>query len=399
MPTRPADQTGRPRLRVLTLVDGIGTHGGGESLARNVTERLDPTRFEPTYCVTRWEPRAEYQGAVDELKGAGVEFMGIERAARIDPRPFRPVMQRLRDGRVDILHSHKFGSNVWAAVLARLARPPVFVAHEHTWSYSGDRTRAFLDRRLIASTADAFIAVSRDDQRKMIEIEGIPRERTRFIPNGVEIETVANGARAEVRAELGIDKAQPVVGTVAALRPQKALHLLIEAVVILRREFPELLLVIAGGEDPRDPAEAARLRELVSRIGAEGFVRFLGIRDDIPRVLSAFDVAVFSSDYEGSPLSVLECMDAALPVVATSVGGVPDIVVDGATGLLVKPGDAQALSDGVRKLLADPALARRMGEAGRDRLRSEFTLAATVGRIEALYEELYDASVAGGGRD
>jgi glycosyltransferase involved in cell wall biosynthesis len=378
-------------LKVLTLVDGIGIYGGGESLAREITQRLDPARYESTYCVTRWEPLPKHKPALDELRAAGVEFMGLDRAARIDPRPWRPVLRRLRAGDVDILHSHKFGSNVWAAALSRVARPPVFIAHEHTWSYSGNRPRVFLDRRLIASTADAFVAVSRDDQRKMVEIEGIPREKTRFIPNGIQLEPAPAGARAEIRAELGIDPNTPVVGTVATLRPQKALHVMIEAALLLRREFPGLMLLIVGGGTARDTEETRRLADLVSSRRADEFIRFLGLRDDIPRVLTAFDVAAISSDYEGSPLSIMEYMEAGLPVVATEVGGVPELVVDGETGLLVPPRDEQALAGGISRLLADPELARRMGDAGRVRRRTEFELSATVRRIEELYEEVYAA--------
>ncbi len=391
-------QIGNARLKVLTLVDGIGTHGGGESLAREITQRLDPDRFEPTYCVTRWEPEPEHQRGLDELAAAGVEFIGIERAARLDLRPWRPVVRRLCNGGVDILHSHKFGSNVWAAMLARLVRPPVFIAHEHTWSYSGDRVRSILDRRLIASTADAFVAVSREDQRKMMDIEKIPPEKTRFIPNGIEIEPAPESARAEVRAELGIDPAQPVIGTVAALRPQKALDVLIDAAIRVREEVPGLVLLIVGGEDPSIPQETARLHELVSQHRAGGLVRFLGLRDDIPRVLAAFDIGVLSSADEGSPLSIMDDMDAALPVVATRVGGVPDIVADGETGILVEPGNSRALSAGIERVLADPEMARQMGEAGRRRRRNQFTLAATVKRIETFYEELYSANIEGGRR-
>jgi glycosyltransferase involved in cell wall biosynthesis len=380
------------KLRVLTLVDGIGHHGGGETLAREITTRLDKSRFEAIFCVTRWQPSPEFSGALAELDGAGVRFVGLERGGRLDLRPWGRVLRMLRGG-VDILHSHKFGSNVWAAGLTLLARPPVFVAHEHTWSYSGDRPRILLDRRLIAPRADAFVAVSRDDQRKMVEIERIPPEKTRFIPNGIDLEPPPEDAGKRVRRELGLDPGQPVIGTVATLRAQKALDVLIEAALMLREEFPDLAVLIAGGADPTAAEEAARLKALAERLGAGETVRFLGPRDDIPSLLAALDVAVISSDYEGSPLSVMEYMEAALPVVATRVGGVPDIVVDGETGFLVPPRDPAAITAALTRLLAEPELARRMGEAGRRRRRAEFDLSATVRRVEQLYEELYRANM------
>jgi glycosyltransferase involved in cell wall biosynthesis len=296
-------------------------------------------------------------------------------------------------GGVDILHSHKFGSNVWAAGLTTLARPPVFVAHEHTWSYSGDRLRILLDRRLIAPRADALVAVSRDDQRKMVEIERIPPEKTRFIPNGIDLEPPPKDAGKRIRRELGLGVDQPVIGTVATLRAQKALDVLIEAALILREEFTDLAVLVAGGADPQAAEEAARLEALVARLGVGETVRFLGPRDDVPSLLAALNVAVISSDYEGSPLSAMEYMEAELPVVATRVGGIPDIVVDGETGLLVPPRDPVAIATAVTRLLAEPELARRMGEAGRRRRRAEFDLSATVRRVEQLYEELYRANM------
>jgi glycosyltransferase involved in cell wall biosynthesis len=378
--------TTKSKLRVLTVVDGIGKYGGGESLARAITAGLDKSRFEATFCVTRWEASPEFSGALAELDAAGVRFVGLERGGRLDLRPWGAVLRMLRGG-VDILHSHKFGSNVWAAGLTTLARPPVFVAHEHTWSYSGNRLRVMLDRRLIAARADAFIAVSRDDQRKMVEIEGIRPEKTRFIPNGVDLEPPPPDARKRIRRELGLGVDQPVIGTVAILRSQKALDVLIEAARLLREELPDLAVLIAGGHDPNEADEAVRLEALSAQSG--GPVRFLGLRDDVPSLLAALDVAVISSDYEGSPLSAMEYMEAALPVVATRVGGVPDIVVDGETGILVPPRDPAAIAAGVARLLSEPDLARRMGEAGQRRRRTEFALSATVRRVEQLYEELY----------
>jgi glycosyltransferase involved in cell wall biosynthesis len=376
----------RSKLRVLTVVDGIGKYGGGESLARAITTRLDKSRFEATFCVTRWEPSPEFSGVLAELDEAGVRFVGLERRRRLDLRPWGTVLRMLRGG-VDILHSHKFGSNVWAAGLTTLARPPVFVAHEHTWSYRGNRLRVLLDRRLIAARADAFIAVSRDDQRKMVEIEGIRPEKTRFIPNGVDLEPPPPDARKRIRRELGLGVDQPVIGTVAILRSQKALDVLIEAARMLRAEFPDLAVLIAGGHDRNEAEEAMRLEALAAQSGET--VRFLGLRDDVPSLLAALDVAVISSDYEGSPLSAMEYMEAALPVVATRVGGVPDIVVDGETGILVPPRDPAAIAAEVTRLLREPDLARRMGEAGRRRRRTEFDLSATVRRVEQLYEQLY----------
>ena len=375
---------------MLTLVDGIGTYGGGERLARQLATHLDPDRFESTLCVSRWEPASEHEPALKEISEASVEFLGLERTSRVQLKPWRQLIAYMREHQIDVLHSHKIGSNLWAALIAPRVPVPVFVAHEHTWSFEGKPYRKFLDRNLIARRADAFVAVSRDDQEKMIELERIPRAKTRFIPNGIP-PVAPPDPDHDVRAELGIAPDHPVVGTVATLRPQKALDVLLRAAARIRESIPDLRVLIVGGADEADDGEEQRLHGLRAELGLEETVRFLGPRSDIADLVAAFDVAAISSDFEGSPLSLLEYMDAAKPVVSTRVGGVPDMVVDGETGLLVAPRDPTALAAAVLDVLRDPQMATRMGAAGRKRRREVFSIEASARQVGELYEELYAA--------
>jgi glycosyltransferase involved in cell wall biosynthesis len=340
---------GKRRLRVLTLVDGVGTFGGGERVAQQVTMHLDPEKFEATFCASRWEPHHHpvHDAALEELREADVKFLGLNRSSRVQLGPWRTLMAYMREWEVDILHTHMIGSNIWGALISTRVKVPVFVAHEHTWSFEGKPYRRFLDRNLIARRADAFVAVSKQDLRRMVEIEHIPETKTRFIPNGIPDPPVPDPHR-DVRAELGIEPGQPVIGVVAVLRAQKALDVLLRAAVVIREEVPEAkVLIVGGAENPEDPqAEdpfVRGLRDLCAELDLDSTVSFLGARADVPDLLRAFDVAVLSSDFEGSPLSVLEYMEAAKPVVATRVGGVPDLVEDGVTGFLVGPQDPPAL--------------------------------------------------------
>jgi glycosyltransferase involved in cell wall biosynthesis len=389
------------RIRVLTLSDAIGTYGGGERVARQLTTHLDPERFEAAFCVSRWEEPHDpvHDPALDELRNSGVEFLGLERGSRFDLGPWRRLVSFLREREVDVLHSHMFGSNVWGALVASRAGVPVFVAHEHTWSYEGQPVRKFLDRHLIARRSDAFVAVSRQDQRRMVEIEHVPEPKTRFIPNGIPPPPPPDPDN-DIRAELGIGPEQPVAGIVAVMRPQKAYDVLLRAAASMREAVPGLkvLVVGAGKAEKSDVGLDYELgvHRLASELGLEGTVEFLGLRNDVPDVLAALDVAVLSSDYEGSPLSVLEYMEAGKPVVSTRVGGVPDLVEDGVTGILVEPQDPEALASAVVSLLRDPERTKAMGEAGRERRRSEFSIEATVRKVEDLYEELIAAKGRGG---
>lgn len=376
-------------IRVLTLTDRFGPIGGAENLAAQIPLRLDRERFEPILCATRWPsagaPDPSVEQAAAELREAGVALIGLGRRARVEPRAWARLRRELRSRRVDVLHSHQFASNVWGTVLGRLARTPVVVAHEHTWSYEGQAARKALDRHLVGRFADAFVAVSREDRRQMIEIEGVRPEVVRYIPNGAPAAPRPSGH--DVRAELGIPADAPVVGTVGNLRPQKAFDVLVAAADRLRAEHPGLRVLIAGGDgEAREPVLAE-----IARRGLEEVVLLLGHRADVPDLLQALDVAVLSSDYEGMPLSLLEYMDAGLPVVSTAVGGVPDVIVEGETGLLVPRRDDAALAAALGALLRDPERRRAMGEAGRARRRTEFDLDTMVRRVEALYEELLAA--------
>ena len=372
------------RLRVLTLVDHLGAAGGGERLAMEISRRLDQERFEPIHCASRWHPSTSgpaQLAAADELRAAGVRVIGLGRGSTAAVWSWTPLVRLLRRERVDVLHAHKFGSNVWGVLLGTLARVPAIVAHEHTWSYEGQPLRRFLDRELIARLSGAFVAVSQEDRRRMIEIEGVDPADAVFVPNGIDDLPEGDGAR--VRAELGIEPDAPVIGAVAVLRPQKALGSLVQAAAELRRDHPRLRVLIAGEGPEREPLEA-----LVAELGLGEAVTLLGQRGDVPDVLAALDVAVVSSDFEGTPLAVLEYMDAGLPVVATRVGGIPDLIVDGRHGLLVEPGDAGALGAAVGELLRDPERARELGRRGRERRRAEFSIDHTVRTLERMYLDL-----------
>lgn len=374
----------RGKLRVVTLVDGIGLAGGAERLAREVVLRLDPDRFERTLCVSRWSDEraraASEAGVLAGLEDAGVAFLGLRRRGTWDLVSWRPLLRLLRDG-TDVLHGHKVGSNVWASVLGTLARTPAIVAHEHTWSFQGQPLRKLLDRRLIATRADAFLAVSELDRRRMIEIERIDPAKLIFVPNGIP-EPPAPGS-TDIRNELGVDAATPIVGTVCALRPQKALEVLIDAAATLAGSIDGIRVLIVG-EGPERPA----LERRIAALGLAGTVTLLGHRDDVRDLIGDFNVAVCSSDFEGTPLSVLEYMQAGLPIVATDVGGIPDVIAGGRQGLLVEPRDPAALAASVARLLDKPELAAALGSGARERQLAEFDIGATVRAVERIYEGL-----------
>ena len=389
--TVPRNRLRRRRVHVVTLIDTLGIHGGAEAIALGIAERLDPERFQSTLCVSRGPLDGDLGAAgiegIAEIEARGVRLFGLGRRGTADVWAWERLLRRLRRDQVDVLHAHKFGSNVWGTIVGRLARVPVVLAHEHSWEYKGRPLRRLLDRHLIARYADRLIAVSREDQRRMVEVEGIARERTLFVPNGIPASSGPTGH--DLRAELGIAPDAPVIGSVGSLYPVKAFDVLIRATASLRKEHGSLHTVIAGGGTELEP-----LTRLARELGVDRCVHLLGARGDVPDILAAVDVAVCCSRSEGSPLSVMEYMQAGRAVVATAVGGVPDLIEPGAQGLLVPPEDPDALAAALAVLLGDPDLAHTMGDRARERQRMEFDIDVLVARLENLYLELLGARAA-----
>jgi glycosyltransferase involved in cell wall biosynthesis len=376
----------RPSIRVVVMIDTLIEPGGGERLAVENAVLLNSDRFERSLCITRWDDRLERlepaSSLLARLSEKDVRVIKLRRSSKSDVAPWWPLLRLLRHERVDVLHTHMFGSNVWGAVLGRLAHVPAIVAHEHIWAYDSRGLRPFLDREVIARFSNAFVTVSDESRRLMMEHERIHDRDIVVIPNGIASLPAGDGAR--VRAELGIARDAPVVGSVGNLRAQKAYEVLIEAAVRLRRSSGPDLRVLIAGEGPERPA----LEQLLDASGLAGTVLLLGMRSDVPDILAALDIAVCCSDYEGSPLAVMEYMDAGLPVVATRVSGLPDVVVDGETGLLVAPRDPEALAAAIARLLGDADARKTFGARGRELRRELWNLDTWIRRIEELYERL-----------
>jgi glycosyltransferase involved in cell wall biosynthesis len=379
----------------LALDAGSG-YGGAEKLAYEFARRLEPERFK-SYLVTIRAafPDREQATARDrrELAARGVEFveLGERFPFLVTPGAWRRLYSVLRTEPIDVLHAHMPRASVPGAVLARLAHVPVVVSHEHGSTLEGKRVRPFLDRNVVARFSTVVLAVSEWDRRQLIERERMPPDRVRVMPNGIP---VPPSPGRDVRGELlaGAPEGTPLIGSVGRLYDQKGYDYLVRAAALLKSRGRAFRCAIVGiGPQER------RLRELMAELGVEDEVVLIGRRDDVPDVVRALDVAILSSRWEGSPLVLMEYMALAAPIVATAVGGVPDLIEDGVHGLLVPPHSPDALADGIGRLLDDRSLAARMGEAARERQRAEFDLDVVVRRLEGLYAELYAATPAGRG--
>jgi glycosyltransferase involved in cell wall biosynthesis len=379
--TARARTSSRPRVLNLALEAGSG-YGGAEKLAYEFALRLDSARFSSSLCTIRAASRAESDAQdARELARSGVRVLALNQPGPmlLTPRAWRRLYAFLVRESIDIVHAHMPRASVPGALLARVARVPVVISHEHGSALEGKRLRALLDREVVARLSTVMIAVSEWDRQNLIAHEKISPDLIRVLPNGV----ASIDASPPDSPPLAAGAGEHLIGAVGRLYPEKGHADLIVAVDLLRAKGYTVRCVILG-----DGPQEAELRALIARLGLGKQVELLGWRDDVDQIIRRLDVAVLCSVREGSPLAMLEYMAAGAPIVATSVGGVPELIGDGVHGVLVAPGDPGSLCSGIAKLLDDRELAARLGAAARARQAAQFDLGNLVRRVEALYDEL-----------
>ena len=354
--------------------------GGAERLTVELASRLPARGYRVTVCTTRVASTAngfERQQA-QRLAAAGVDLVALGRRNRLDSLKMRRLPHLLRASRVDVLHTHLYGSNLWGAILGRIAGVPVILAHEHGWSYEATMRR-WVDGQVIARLTSAFAVGSASNRTHMIVLEGVPPQKSVLIPNAFFPRA---GHGGDLRRELGVDEDVLLVGTVAKLRPEKALDVLLTAFARVRAEIPAARLVIAG-----DGAVREELERLARELGIRAATSFLGTREDVDTVARGLDVSVVCSDFEATSLFALEAMAYRSALVCTDVGGLRELLTDRVNALLVPPRDPGALSRAILTLARDRGLRARLIGAAAVRA-GDFSAETLVERYDALYRSL-----------
>ncbi len=312
----------------------------------------------------------------------GVEVLSLNKRLGHDLPTFVKLVRLLQRIRPHIVHSRNWAT-FDAVLAARLAGVPVVIHGEHGREFTdpeGRNSRRNRARRLFAPLVSRFVTVSNHLRRWLVEEVRIPAQKVITIHNGVDTTRFAPTDRAAARAALGLASGQPVIGTVGRLDPVKDHATLIRAFSRVRSTCGDVTLLIAGDGPCKEDLQA-----LVATLGLNEHVRFLGERHDIPGVLAAMDVFVLPSIAEGISNTILEAMAAGLPVVATRVGGNPELVEDGVNGILVPQGDSEALATAVATYLRDPHLLEVHGKSSRLRAVEAFGLE----RMRGAYANLY----------
>jgi len=296
------------------------------------------------------------------------------------------VAQIFRDKRIDIVHCNSLRSLLMVAPAARMVRIPLI------WHLRLN-LEVSLWNRVARRLANRIIVVS-DSLRRDFPAGAGSADKFVVVPNGIDAAAFAPRlVRLQVRDEIGINPEWSVVGMAGSITERKGQLLLLQAAAKVVKEFPRVKFVLIGRtNDAHDEEYAAKLRGFIADMGLTENVRFMGWRSEMPQVLSALDLFVLPSSNEGLPRSILEAMAAAVPVVATNVGGNADLVVPGRTGLLVPPRDPGALAAAIEKLLRAPDTAREMGRAGRLMVEQHFSLRAAALGVERVFDQLLPAA-------
>lgn len=359
--------------------------GGLEALLVDTVNQMPAERFRHAIvCITRYTDFAK------RIERPGVELYALDKQPGLGLGThwtFWKLMRRLRPAIVHTynLAAYEYG---WTAAMAGV---PVRIHAEHgrdARDPQGTNPKHRLLRRMLAPWIDMFVPVSLDLQGWLQHTIGVARERIALINNGVDTLRFAPGPVAtDVREALGIRSGEWVIGSVGRIQDVKDQATLLRAFAQLLALAPEaapLLRLVIVGEGPLLPA----LRTLAQELGIAPQVSLPGARHDIDQVMRCFSVFALSSIAEGTPVTLLEAMSTGLPVVATRVGGIPDLVHEGRDGQLVAPRDPAALAQALLAYVRDPQLLARHASAGRAHIEAAYSTRAMVANYAALYDRV-----------
>jgi len=367
---------GERRIRVVEVL-ATGSNGGAQEHLFGLVTRMDQARFDVS--IVSLSPGT----AVRKLQRAGFDVLVIDEPD--DAIAVGALAAHLAGIQPEVIHNHMYraelvGTRAAIALGEVGLRRPYVVSTVHSSRIRSDEDRKML--RELTPRMDQLIAVSKMIEQKLVD-EGRTATPVRLIYNGVDLSRYDHQEPCcTLHEEYGMEPGSQIVGVVARLEPEKGHPTLLDAWPQVLRAVPDAYLLIVG-EGSRREALEARARHL--RIAHR--VVFTGRRDDVPAVTAALDVAVLPSYREAQGLSILEAMALSRPVVASDVGGIPEMITDGVSGLLVPPHDAGALAAAITRLLQDHSLADMIGRAGHDTVHDRFCIQLMVDAIEAIYDE------------
>ena len=380
---RSADARER-RIRVLLLL--TSTAGGAGLQNYLLAKHLSRDAFDLTVA---YGPGYPLDDSFPRL-GISIEVLPMSRkvAPHVNARGYLAIRRLLRRERFDVVCTSCSIAGMMGRIAAARAHVPAIMHVIHVYASQPHQHPAkvrlyrWIERWLDAVTG-RYVSVSNAAKQYGVDTGIMPAEKVDVIFNAVEPADQNRRPRAEVRRELGIPADAPVIGTVGRCERQKGMRYFLEAATGVRKRYPDARFLVVGDGPLQDELEA-----YARDLGIDDATMFLGWRDDVPDLLGAMDVLGLASLWETFGLVLAEAMEARLPVVATRVDGIPEVVEDGLTGILVPPTDVPAMVDAFIRVLGDADLAEKMGKAGAERLAEVFSVQDMVRSYEAVFREL-----------
>ncbi|MDP6468771.1 MAG: glycosyltransferase [Pirellulaceae bacterium] len=367
----------RGPLRVMFVITSMPV-GGAETLLVNLIRGLDSARFSAEVCCLK------ARGPLGELLADEVPVHSHLLSSKLDVRVLSRLRTLIRERRIDAVITVGAGDKMfWGRLAAWLEGVPVILSALHSTGWPDTIGRL---NRLLTPITDAFVGVAAQHGDYLTNVERFPARLVRVIPNGIDVNRFCNrpGWRRVSREALGLGSEAPVVGIVAALRAEKNHTLFLQAAARLREEMSNAQFLIVG-----DGPERGEIERTVAQANLSECVHLLGARADIPELLAALDIFALTSHIEANPVSILEAMAMGLPVVATDVGSVSEIVLPGVTGFLASPGSAEELAGYWAELLGNRPLAQQIGSFGRELVSEKWSLDAMIAGYQDLIGEIY----------
>lgn len=364
--------------------------GGTEGQVANIARHIDRTRFDLQFaCLRKWGFHLE------EIERKNIQVTEYPVRSFFSPRSFVQQLRfarHLRAQRPDVVHSYNFYSNLFAVPAARLAGVPLVVASIRDQGVYLTPAQK-LAQKMACRSAD-LVLVNAQSIRDWLLDEGYPAEKIRIIRNGIDLSRyqASPGGGASLREELGLPQDAPLVLMLSRLNPQKGVDDFIKAAAMVSLQRPDVRFLLIGekltymdGAFGPDAQYHNYLHRMCVDLGVDERIVFTGHRSDVPALLAEGAVSVLPTHSEGLSNTLLESMAAGLPVIATRVGGNPELVEHGVNGLLVPPQAPATLAQAILRILGDSALAERFSKAARAKANQHFSMEKMIGDTEALY--------------
>jgi sugar transferase (PEP-CTERM/EpsH1 system associated) len=355
--------------------------GGLENVVVNLVNMLSRNRFKPYICC--FEPGGILKHRVED----DVEIIELKKIHRHEFSLCFRLRALFRAKDIHIVHTHNWGTCCDGIIGAKLARIPIVIHQEHGTFVDtvGAKKRRIIGERIVLRYVDQVITPSEDLKKKMVKILKLPDESIKVILNGVDMKKFSPSLekRKKKRKELNISDDEMVVGTVGRLEPVKNQKMLLEVIPDIVMRFPNVKVLLVG-----DGVLKKELIDIAETLRIKDKVMFLGVRADVPEILTAIDVFILPSLTEGISIAILEAMACGLPVIATDVGGNPEIVIHEHTGMLVPLSKPEALSHALKVLLGDVNIRVKYGDNARKMVEEKLSLQKMVREYEEVYEML-----------